>query len=186
MKARYFTGITVILLGVVLLGLRYNNTTAYNMLMKIVELDSGGQDVTEEVEELRDFVFTHMVTAGPVEFTLEGNYERDVAEAQAEADASIDGSIYEQAAAACDREGQLTTENARCVQRYVEERLQGVSGEHPEIDKDAYSYTFESPAWTADMPGLALLGAVVSSLIAVVLYARYHLANLMRKNTRSK
>lgn len=183
MKARYFTGIAVILLGVVLMGLRYNNTEAYNMLMKIVELDSSGQDVSEEVDELREFVFTHMVTAGPVEFTLEGNYNRDVAEAQAAADASIDGSIYEQAAAACDRQGQLTTENAKCVQRYVERRLPGTSENHPEIDKSAYSYTFESPAWAADVPGLALLGAIISLVTATVIYAKYHLTRLVSKNT---
>lgn len=183
MKARYFLGLAVIMLGMVVIGLRHNDVTAYNMLMKIVQLDASGEDVTDEVDELRDFVFTHMVTAGPVEFTLEGKYSRDVARAQAQADSSIDGSIYQQAAAACDREGQLTTENAGCVQRYVESRLPGSLNEHPEVDEKAYSYTFESPVWTPDLPGLSLLGAILSLLAALFIYVKHRWLRLVRKST---
>lgn len=173
MKPWHFIGITVVLLGVAILGLRYNNITAYNMRDRLMSEDARGEDVREEVEtELRDFVFSHMNAS--LNIVLNGQYTRDTESAQIDADQSIDSSIYDEAAQSCDREGQLTTENAQCVQDYVQERIDGDF----EVDlpsREAYSYTFHSPAWTYDVPGLALLGAALSALMSLGLYLRKQL-----------
>lgn len=173
MKARYFVGLSVILLGVVVLGLRYNNITAYNMRARLLERDAAGEQVRDEVETaLKEFVYTHMNTS--MNIVLEGAYQRARAEARIAADAAVDSSIYDEAAAACDRRGHLTTDNAQCVSEYVEQRL----GPAPDTNlpqRNQFSYTFYAPIWTTDLPGLALLGAIISGLIALVLYMRHWL-----------
>lgn len=169
MKARYFVGISVLLLGLSVLGLRANNVTAGNMLMRLLERDAAGENTDTAVEEIRQFVFTHMNTS--MQFTLDGAYARAVVDMQARIDNSANNKIYIQAAAACDREGQLTTANAECVQNYVEQRL-GQAGKPELPEPKQFSYTFNAPFWANDLPGLALLGALLSGFIAAILYGR--------------
>lgn len=167
MKARYFVGIGILLLGIAVLGLRSNNTTAGNMLVRLLERDAAGENTDAAVEEIRQFVFTHMNTS--MQLTLEGAYARAVAEVQLEAENSINTSIYTEATVACDREGQLTTANARCVQNYVEQRL-GRSADVKLPEPEQFTYTFNSPIWTNDLPGVALLGALICGLAAATTY----------------
>ncbi|MEX0748889.1 MAG: hypothetical protein WD467_02675 [Candidatus Saccharimonadales bacterium] len=182
MKARYFVALTVILLGVAILGLRHNNITANNMKLRLIERDRSGEDVRPEVEgTLRDFVFTHMNAS--INIVLVGEHARASAQAQASTDDTVDGSLYDEAVRVCEEDRGHVTENAQCVLEYVDSRSSEVAEvELPDIKN--FSYTYHSPLWIWDTPGLALFGAVLSTVIALWLYARYHTRRLLHKTGR--
>lgn len=171
MKAWYFFALSLILFTVAIFGLRHNDITSFNMKARILEKDAAGENVEQDIEELKQFTSNHMHASR--RFFLKGAYERARTKAQAEADSSIDGSVYEQAQAACDREGQRTTENAECVQNYVQQRL---SNEGTDVDmpkKEQFTYVFHSRVWTTDLPGLSIAGGILSLLIGIVLYVKH-------------
>lgn len=183
MKARYFVALSVLLFGVTILGLRHNNIEAYNMRDKILEKDAAGEKVEQDLQKLQDFVFSRMNASGSggMRIVLEGAYERAVAKAQAEAEQSIDGSVYDAAVEECDREGVTTTQNAECVQNYVEQRLNAADEQINMPDKKQFTYVLHSPKWAADLPGISLLLAIISVILSVVLYLKYWFSVLTKQ-----
>lgn len=181
MKPWYFFAFGIVLFGVAILGLRHNDMTSFDMKTRILKKDAAGEDVQQDIEELKQFTFTHMNASRSL--MLKGAYERARTQAQAEADSSIDGSVYENAQAACDREGQQTTENAQCVQEYVQQRLDESGNQVNMPDEREFTYTFHSPVWTTDIPGIAIAGAIISALVGVFLYIKHTLQHLITKNS---
>lgn len=183
MKARYFVALALMFGVATILGMRYNNITAYEMQAEVMSRDVAGEDVTQELEELEEFVSTHMNASGPngMRLVLQGSYTRAVEEAQAETEDQVDASVYDEAVAECDREGQLTTDNAECVQNYLSQHItEHETAELPQ--QKQFSYHFYSPLWTPDIAGLSAVAAVSSLLIASVLYIRYWARTLTRQD----
>lgn len=181
MKARYFVALALMFGVVTILGMRYNNITAYEMQAEIMSRDAAGEDVSGELTELEEFVSTHMNASGPsgMRLMLQGSYTRAVEEAQAEAENQVDASIYDEAVAECDREGQLTTDNAECVQNYLSQHItEHETAELPQ--QKQFSYHYYSPLWTPDIAGLSAIAAIVSLLVASVVYIRYWVRTLKR------
>lgn len=181
MKARYFIGLAIVLFSVAIFGLRHNDMTSSDMKTRILEKDAAGENVQKDIKELKQFTFTHMNASRRL--TLRGAYQRARTKAQAEIDSAVDGSVYEAAQAACDREGQRTTENAQCVQEYVQKRLDESGNQVDMPDERQFTYTFHSPVWTTDIPGIAIAGAILSLIVSVVLYGKHLFYRLATKNS---
>ena len=175
MKARYFFIFMAILLLVGLFGMRQNNQTAYDMWGDI-HGDTGETAEREDYQALQEYVHNNMNASGPAGMDV---FRRDVYEGaleeyhQAIAEESSSGTVYEDAVAECDREGQSATDNAECVQNYIGARLGDADRQTAaEPNPEDFTTTLHSPRWTPDLAGLSLLGAVLSGLIGAVLYAK--------------
>lgn len=173
MKARYLIIAAVILAVLSIVALRANSLRAAELRSQVLASDSQGQSVTQQLGELRKFVFSHMNAS--TKFELSASYERAVEQARAASQANASGDVYTQAQAACGQEvGTNSVAQVQCVQNYLEQNLQSANNPEPlELpDRSLYSYTYLSPSWTADLAGLALLSALVMALGALIIYVR--------------
>jgi hypothetical protein len=175
MKPGYFFGLAVVLTLCALLALRYNMVTVERMQQEIIERDKTGENVTKDIEELRKFALNH--SQSPVQFTLNGSYDRAVKEAGDRATENQTGKLYEQAQAACDRPGVSSIAQAECVERYVSARLKPGQNpqpyEPPALSDPAFNVLIASPAWAPDLAGFLLLGALLSAIVAGVIYLKH-------------
>jgi hypothetical protein len=175
MKPGYFFGLAVVLTLCALLALRYNMVTVERMQQAIIEKDKTGENVTTDIEELRKFALSHSQSS--VQFTLTGRYERAQQKAEDEAVERQTGKLYEQAQAACDRPGVSSIAQAECVQKYVSARLKPGQNpqpyEPPEPSDPEFSVLIASPAWAPDLAGFLLLGALLSAIVAGVIYLKH-------------
>ena len=164
MKARYLF-VAAIACGVLAIaGLRINSETALDLKTQVIERDRAGQPATEQLEELRQYVFSHMNTTTRVE--LVGSYERAV-EAAAR---SQNGDVYTQAQATCDQPGVSSVAQAECVQAYLATNPGAGSEAADSVDKTRFVYAFAAPTWSPDLAGFSLLMSIVLALAALVLY----------------
>ncbi|MEX0668511.1 MAG: hypothetical protein WD061_02125 [Candidatus Saccharimonadales bacterium] len=179
MKTWHFIGISIILLGLAIVGLRNNNIEVNNIRAQIEALDTQGEDVRDMVEtDLKDFVFSHMNAS--VEIFLAGAYNRKVTQAQEDINQSGQAQVYQDAMDQCDREGRPLHENTQCVRDYMIARMDdNMDLSALDISRADFTYRYYSPKWTPDMAGLSLLGAAISGLIAFILYIRYFFKNLI-------
>ncbi len=185
MKTWHFIGISIIFLGLSVVGLRNNNIAAYSLKAQLVERDAQGEDVRELVEtELKDFAFSHMNAS--VEIFLQGAYSRELASAQEEINQSGQAQVYQDAMRQCDREGRQLHENTQCVRDYMIARMDdNVDLSSLDISRSEFTYRYYSPIWAPDLAGLSLLAAAISGLIALILYIRYFFKNLIIKHHES-
>jgi hypothetical protein len=167
MKVRnlFIAGVACALLAVIFL--RINAGKAISMRADILRKDQAAQDVTADIEALRQFVFKHMNSS--VRFELTDGYNRAVAAAQTQGLAA-GSQLYAEAQASCDRQGVSSVDQARCVQSYLESRLQPGQSSVPIPQRSTYTYAFVSPSWTPDIAGFLLLVAFGCGLAALVLY----------------
>lgn len=173
MKARYFVVLMIVLVVVGLFGMRQNNITAYEKLDEVMALDADEIEVDEELEELEEYVFSHMNAS--MQFTLHGSFRRAQEEAVIEADESVGSGLSQAAQDECEVEGSDPQVVAECYRDYVTSRLDDNDDSIDEPEREDFTYTLHSPPWTTDLPGFAFFGAVLSGLVAVVLYIRYWL-----------
>jgi hypothetical protein len=182
MKPGYFFWIALIFALLAILGMRNNISSVAEMADNIVQKDRAGIDVKADIDQLSRFVHKH--TNSSVSFELEASYKRDLSLAQEEATENETGKLYQQAQASCDRPGVSSVVQAQCVQSYVNARLK--PGQNPvpfqAPDKSLYAYSFVSPAWAPDMPGLFLLVSLVSAGISLLIYLKH----LIRFENRNK
>jgi xanthine/CO dehydrogenase XdhC/CoxF family maturation factor len=183
-KPWQFFLLSIVMFGVAILGLRHNDMTSQDMKARIIKRDLAGKSVQQEREELKRFVYNHMNASRRIE--LRGAYERAQARARVEADNSVDGSVYDQAQAACDRQGQRTRENANCVQNYIQQRLEDSSAGVDMPDKGNFVYEYRSPIWTTDIPGVAIALGILSLLTGSVLYIKHSIQKLVGKKNGSR
>lgn len=167
MKARYLFILAVICASTAILGLRVNAQRSLELKNQIIQKDLSGQNTKNDIEQLRQFVFSHMNTS--VEFELVGAYERAVTNSR---QAGVSGELYRQAQTACDRQGVSSVEQAVCVQNYLDKRLVGEGTETDLPPRSQFRYAFAAPAWSADLGGWGILGTIVFLVWAVVIYIK--------------
>src|SRR3989338_7873002 len=100
MRARYFIILAVGTGLIAIVGLRANATQSLNLRNAVTSADIAGESVTAPINQLRDFVFSHMNSS--VRFELTDSYRRAVEKAWA---GSVDPAVYATAQATCDRPG---------------------------------------------------------------------------------
>lgn len=172
-KPVYFFGLAIILAIASMIALRYNMQTAASMRQDVLQKDQAGQDVSQDIQELRQYVLNHAQTS--VSFELTASYERAVKKAENEASETETGRLYQQAQEVCDRQGVSSVAQAQCVQNYVNARLN--PGQNPKPfeppERTDFMYSFASPAWAPDLAGFLLLGALISAIVAFIIYLKH-------------
>ena len=158
-KALFGIGIIVgcLLIAGGVFALRNNRMNAYSKVEAITAADQRKEDVSKLIDDLKTYSTTHMNASASV--TLESKYERDVAQAKADAEAgshfNID--VYKEAVQACPVKLNSVSA-AKCIRDYVDTHV--TTGQNPAklrtIDKASYSYAFTSPRWAWDEAGMFL------------------------------
>lgn len=130
----------------------------------IVQQDSAGQDVSQAIGQLRQFVAGHMGSS--VSFILNGAYERQQQTAQAAAQPQTSGDVYQQAQAAC-ASIKIAVQQAQCNQNYLNSHLQAAAPTPVTAPNQAdFSYVLVAPVWTPDAAGILLALSVLALLVA--------------------
>lgn len=162
MKVRYIFLASIIFAILSIVGLRLNAEKALDLKNQILDKDNQAQDAKADLEELRQYVFSHMNTSTKVE--LVASYNRAVEAAKS----GQNNSVYAEAQANCDRRGVSSVAQAQCVQEYLAAR---VAPTEPSVDKTPYIYSFASPSWSFDLAGVSLLLSIILAIVSLVLYA---------------
>ncbi|MEX0932092.1 MAG: hypothetical protein WDZ81_00615 [Candidatus Saccharimonadales bacterium] len=169
-KPGWLFGAAIFFALLAIVGLRINHQKAVALKNQIVAQDAAGQTVDENIKKLQGFVFSHMNTSVSLELT--GSYQRAVEAAKAPEEPRDSGELYSRAQAYCDIPGNSSIVQAECVQNYLEARLN--PSENPEPvklpERSRYQYSFAAPSWSADLPGISVLLALVLSVSSVVMY----------------
>ena len=171
MKAIYFFILSVILIVTGVLSMRINRQKALELKNQLLEMDQNGEDINTPLATLKTFVFNHMNSS--VSFQLTGSYNRAVANASDNSHTNVNGELYKQAQDSCDKKALNSVDEAKCVQEYLDAHIR--PAENPQPSKlpeiQAYNYAYASPFWTFDLAGWSFLGAVIATLVAIILYS---------------
>lgn len=171
--------IIITLIGIALIVLaafayRNNRIVAHTKVNAITLADNNNEDTSKLRDDLKLFSSQHMNATTNV--TLEASYNRDTAQAKADAESvskyTID--VYKEAVAACPPK--LNSVNAaNCIKQYVDSHAN--TGNNPvtprPIDKASYTYNYPSPRWSWDASGWLLVSGSASLILSLVLTVAY-------------
>lgn len=169
MKARYVFIIAIIFALTSIVALRFNNKKALVLAKQVRDKDALGVDVKQDLTKLQQFVIKHMNSSVKVE--LSASYERAVNKAKA-GNVDVNGDLYAEAQAACDRQGVSSVAQAQCVQEYLNARVspgQNATPTQPP-ERSKFVYAFAAPTWTPDIAGFSLLGCLIFGLAGILIY----------------
>lgn len=174
----YFALAFLVTLPITAYLLRQNNLKMLELRDKVVAIDQKDGDIKKiepALEELRDYVLTHMNASLPSPLELPGSFNVSVERARKKAEASgtANGDIYKQAQAQCERVEVPLSIRAECIQNYVTANAKPGSDVKP-LDippKEQFVYNFVSPTWSFDHAGLMALVSSVLFVASVVLLA---------------
>lgn len=167
--------------------LRQNNLMMVELREKVVNIDEGSNGNIEKIEpalqELKDYVTSHMNTTMQSPVQLQYRYNKVVDEIIAENEEKATAyrqSVYKKAEANCT--AVLQSIRVPCIQEYISSRPGVEPLELPPVEQ--FSYEFTSPVLSFDLAGLSvvvsvLLGLVVSFLL-VVDYALPYVISMVR------
>ncbi len=162
---------------VVAILLRLNNVGMVSRrdAVKAADQEGNGEITKNRLVELRSYVNAHMNTSTG-RFFLEGQFTRDIdgliQKAEQEVDKNPNGNVYKKASEVCDP--QFTYRSSAYFQCYMNELAK-----YPTVDygsteikppnPNAYQIEFNSPRWTPDFAGFAL---VLWFILVVVILGR--------------
>lgn len=182
-KARTAT-LFIPIFGIVLFGaifvysMRSNNVTMLNLKNNVLVADQQDGDIEGALQELRQFVTTHMNTnmrqpgSSEPPIQLVNEFNRYVEQEQAKLSSSNNANkVYQEAQARCETGAIPLTARAQCIQEYVSANGSNIQ-EISLPPKELYTFDFASPSWSPDMAGISLLLLITSiALLAVRLIA---------------
>ncbi|HEY5549731.1 MAG TPA: hypothetical protein VIK37_00790 [Candidatus Saccharimonadales bacterium] len=154
-------------------ALRQNNLTMVKLRDKVYEVDKNGGDVNAALNDLRQYVYSHMNTnlssgnnAIKPPIQLRYTYERLVTEAEKEAN---DIDLYTEAANYCQERIPASVSisgrsRISCVQDYI---LSHGGQRAEKIPTALYQFDFVSPSWSPDFAGWSLILTAVLFLVFV-------------------
>ncbi len=169
MKSRYIFIIALIFALTSIVALRFNNKKALVLASQIQNKDALSVDVKTDIAKLQQFVIKHMNSSVKVE--LSASYERAVTKAKA-GNVDINGDLYAQAQAECDRQGIGSVAQAQCVKQYLDARVSPGTNTQPVVlpERSSFIYSFAAPNWTPDIAGFSLVACVLFGLGAIAIY----------------
>ena len=187
-KVGIFGGLSAVSGALYVIGMIQNGNGAVKRFEVLKAADQSGADVTEALQELRGYIYSHMNTeiGGPngiyPPIQLSGTYQRLV-EAEQKRVKDINDQLYTEAQAYCEatgNQGYSGRNRIECQEKYVDE-----NGAKPQtIQEDFYKYDFVAPRWSPDLAGFSLLATIIFGLITIVYLFQYfrtkhfvHLAN---------
>lgn len=146
--------------------LRHNNLRMSELRQEVHDADAIGDraEITQKLRNLQRYVARHMNTKSKVE--LRSSYQRDSQAAQQSAAQQLGHvELYNRALAECSTSDTRGTALAECIN----EKLSGESGGIVDLpDPRLYRYSFDSPPFSFDVAGFALL------TFAMFVYAGLH------------
>lgn len=184
MKKSYI--VVTSLIGIVLIVLaafayRNNRIVANTKVNAIIAADNDKQDTAKLRDDLKAFSSQRMNASTSV--TLEASYNRDTAQAKADAESvskyTID--VYKEAVVACPPK--LNSVNAaNCIKQYVDSHSN--TGNRPvtprPIDKASYTYSYSSPRWSWDASGWLFVSGTAFLILSLVLTIIYVISQRTR------
>ena len=171
-KRILFIFAAVILAGA---GIFYRATSAHSARLQadeIVKTDTAGGDTAAAFEALKNFAALHM--GASTSFTLQGSYDRALAQSKAAVAAPSNSQVYADAQKACSGKSDSITQ-AKCNENYISAHLTSSTPAPtpaPAPKLADYQRTVKAPLWTPDLAGALLLGAAVAALAALIFRGR--------------
>jgi preprotein translocase subunit SecF len=156
-------------------SLRNNYTTMLKLKDAVYAADENNGDVQGALNKLRSYTFAHMNT-NPAKganavyppIQLKYTYER-LQEQQIQASSNSD--LYTQAQAYCQQQNSVDFSGRNrvpCIENYVE--THGHQRVSTNVPASLYEYSFVSPRWSPDLAGWSMLAAILSFVLAIVLW----------------
>lgn len=161
--------------------LRHNNLTMIKLRDAVYEADKQGGDVNTALNNLRQYVYSHMNTnlssgnnAIKPPIQLRYTYERLVQEAEKQVN---DKGLYTKAADYCQAKIPASVSisgrsRIACVQDYI---LSHGGKPPPKIPTALYQFDFVSPTWSPDLAGWSL---VLTTALFIFLIAKLTIKNI--------
>ena len=164
--------VTCMLVGLSVYGLIMNSQGAKDRYDNLVAVDNAGGDVEKALNDLRQYIYTHMNTRigsdlgihPPIQ--LKGTYERLVAAEEARI-AKVNEPLYARAQTDCEARlpnGFSGSNRLECIEAYVD--ANGV--EVNSIEDDFYKFDFVPPRWSPDLAGFSIIFAFLFGLIFLI------------------
>lgn len=165
--------IGVVLFGSMFIyGMRYNNITMLELKEKVVVADQQDGDIEGALQELRDFITSHMNTNPRTEGSSEppiqlvNEFNRAVEKEQARlATQDSANEIYQEAQARCETGAIPLTARAQCIQEYITENGGNNVQQLNLPPKELYTFDFASPRWSPDLAGISLVLLIISFIV---------------------
>jgi hypothetical protein len=149
-----------------------NSSTAHKTVTEIQNTDTAGGTVGTQLTDLKNYTKSHV--GASVKFTLNGSYNRALAQAQAAtaAQSSASSALYAAAQRACSGHTDSITQ-ANCNTAYIQAHETAVNlAPIPTPKLTDYQYSFNSPFWAPDLAGAFFLGAAVALVFSLFMEQR--------------
>ncbi len=164
---------TLLCSAVAVYALRANNLRMIELKQAVYIADEQNGDIEAALQNLRDFVTTHMNTqmrspdASEPPIQLVNQFNRLLQAEQARLASQDTSQVYRAAQQACESGAIPLTARAQCIQEYV--IANGVQITESSLPpKELYTFDFASPRWSFDLAGISIVLAVLSALLLVV------------------
>jgi hypothetical protein len=185
----------VIIFGLIISGaasvyaLRNNNLKMAQLRQAVYAVDANDGDVATALNDLRQFIYTHMNTklrngsSSEPPIQLVDSFNRMVSAEQARLTAinASANQVYVDAQKQCEVAGVPLTVRAQCMQDYVSANGHGI----PQLnlpDKSFYTFDFVSPTWSPDLAGWSIIVAIIFGLLLIVRLATgYFIGRYLRE-----
>jgi len=175
-KPVYFVVIALISGLVCIFALRANNQHMLKLRDTVYSTDRANGDVQTALNNLQAYVTAHMNTNlstgtsvyPPIQ--LKYTYQRLV-QAQTDRLAQSNTQLYTDAQHYCEQQNSTDFSGHNrvpCIEQYVQ--THATPSQLPQIPAALYKFSFVSPRWSPDLAGWTMLIAIVSGLIAVILF----------------
>jgi hypothetical protein len=175
LKPWYFLVIAAAAGIICVFAMRSNYQHMVKLREALYSADENNGDVTKALNDLRNYVYSHMNTnlsAGntsvypPIQ--LKYTYNRLV-QAQGSDAAAQNTAIYTQAQAFCEQQNSTDFSGRNrvpCIEDYVSKHTTAA----PIIPDGLYKFNFVSPTWSPDLAGWSMAIAILSTLAAGFLF----------------
>ena len=154
-------------------ALRDNNLRMLELKQAVYVADEQNGDIEAALQNLRDFVTTHMNTqmrspdASEPPIQLVNQFNRLLQAEQARLASQDASQVYRAAQLACESGAIPLTARAQCIQEYVIANGGQIS-ESSLPPKELYTFDFASPRWSFDLAGVAIVLAVLSASLSII------------------
>lgn len=155
-------------------ALRANNLKMVQLRQAVYTADQQAGDVNGALNDLRQFVFSHMNTnlsAGsnsnepPIQLVYSFNRSVAAARSALSAVGSAD-QIYTAAQGQCEQSSVPLNAKAQCIENYISAHGKGIA-QLVLPPKGDFTYDFVSPVWSPDLAGWSIVATFVFGLLLI-------------------
>jgi hypothetical protein len=175
LKPGYFLVLSALTGVIFIFAMRSNYTHMVTLRQAVYDADKSGQGVNEALNNLQEYVYTHMNTNlatkdgvyPPIQ--LKYTYDRLV-QAQGDQAASANSQLYTDAQHYCEQQNSVDFSGHNrvpCIENYVSTHTTDAAANIPD---SLYKFNFASPRWSPDLAGWSELLTIIFALTAAGLF----------------